>query len=146
MNGRPSVLVADPDVRGRLWVMDALRTHCQLSIPGPGEEPLRAVRRVHPQAILLAVPRGRGAAIHKLCRAIKTDSLHPPLVGIVDQWGRLRNPQQLMDGALVDGYLGGRLLPEDVRSFLTALMANQQPMVTKAPPTGMLRRWMNRKA
>ena len=29
----------------------------------------------------------------------------------------------VMDGALVDGYLGGRLLPEDVRSFLTARVA-----------------------
>lgn len=145
MSARPPVLVADPDVRGRLWIVDILRVAFAVTIPGPGEDPLRAVRRVRPDAVLLAVPRGRSAEAMRMCRVIKTDSDTPPRVGILDQWGRIGRPQRALDQALADGYLGGRVLPAEVERFTRDLLAGQKPVVSNAPPPGIFQRLLGKR-
>lgn len=145
MTARPPVLVADPDVRGRLWIVDVLRADFALSIPGPGEGPLRASRRLRPQCVLLAVPRGRSVEAIRTCRSIKTDSSDPPFVGILDQWGRISRPDRLLTSALADGYLGGKVEPEEVLSFTQSLLDRKQPVVSNAPPPGFLQRLWRRR-
>ena len=137
---KSTILVADPDVRGRLWVVDSLRAGFSVSIPGPGENPLRAVRRLHPTAVLLAVPRGRSSEAVRTCRLIKTDSGTPPLVGLLDQWGRLRRPERTLSGALADGYIGGRIDADELGSFVRQLLARQRPVLINKPPPGILGR------
>ena len=144
MTARPPILVADPDVRGRLWIVDVLRTGFALSIPGPGESPLRAARRVRPAAVLIAVSRGRTAEALRTCRAIKTDTENPPMVGILDQWSRISRPQRIFASALADGYLGGRVLPDEVSAFARALLAGEQPVVSNSPPPGIVRRLLGK--
>jgi hypothetical protein len=137
---RSVVLVADPDVRGRLWVVDSLRGGFAVSIPGPGENPLRAVRRLHPDAVLLAVPRGRSGEAERTCRLIKTDSGSPPLVGLLDQWGRVRRPERALSSALADGYIGGRIEAGELVAFTAGLLAGERPVVVHKPPPGLLGR------
>jgi hypothetical protein len=140
VSSRPTILVADPDVRGRLWIVDVLRVDFAVSIPGPGEDPLRAARRLRPEAVLLAVPRGRSTEALRTCRAIKTDSESPPLVGILDQWGRTGRPERTLSDALADGYLGGRVLPDEVIAFARDVLAARRPVVSNTPPPGFMRR------
>jgi hypothetical protein len=137
---KATVLVADPDVRGRLWVVDSLRGGFAMSIPGPGENPLRAVRRLHPDAVLLAVPRGRSSEAERTCRLLKTDSGTPPLVGLLDQWGRIRRPKRTLSSALADGYIGGRIEVGELVDFVTALLAGKRPVTVHKPPPGLLGR------
>lgn len=144
MSTRPPILVADPDVRGRLWIVDVLRVAFAVTIPGPGEDPLRAVRRVRPAGVLLAVPRGRSAEAMRMCRVLKTDSDTPPRVGILDQWGRIRRPERALEQALADGYLGGRVLPDEVVRFTRALLAGQEPVISNKPPPGIVGRLLGR--
>lgn len=137
---KTALLVADPDVRGRLWVVDSLRAEFAVSIPGPGENPLRAVRRLHPAAILLAVPRGRSKEAVRTCRLIKTDSGTPPLVGLLDQWSRIRHPERTLSHAMADGYIGGRIDDADLLRFAHSLLHGERPVVTNKPPPGLLKR------
>ena len=139
---RQSILVADPDVRGRLWVVDSLREGFSMSIPGPGETPLRAVRRLHPDAVLLAVPRGRSSEAERACRLLKTDSSIPPLVGLLDQWGRIRRPERALSSTRADGYIGGRIEAAELVAFATALLAGKRPVLVHKPPPGLLRRFL----
>ncbi len=125
---RSVVLVADPDVRGRLWVVDSLRGGFAVSIPGPGENPLRAVRRLHPDAVLLAVPRGRSGEAERTCRLIKTDSGSP------------RRPERALSSALADGYIGGRIEAGELVAFTAGLLAGERPVVVHKPPPGLLGR------
>ena len=134
------LLVADPDVRGRLWVVDSLRADFVVSIPGPGENPLRAVRRLHPAAILLAVPRGRSNEAVRTCRLIKTDSGTPPLVGLLDQWSRIRRPERSLSHSLADGYIGGRIDSAELLDFAVSLLRGDRPVVINKPPPGLLKR------
>jgi hypothetical protein len=137
---KKALLVADPDVRGRLWVVDSLRAEFAVSIPGPGENPLRAVRRLNPAAILLAVPRGRSNEAVRTCRLIKTDSGTPPLVGLLDQGSRIRRPERTLSHALADGYIGGRIDAADLLSFVLSLIQGDRPVVINKPPPGLLKR------
>ena len=145
MSARSSILVADPDVRGRLWIVDVLRSDFAISIPGPGEGPLRACRRLRPQCVLLAVPRGRSMEAIRTCRSIKTDSNEPALVGILDQWGRISRPARVLSSAMADGYLGGQVTPDEVLSFTQDLLERKNPVVSKAPPPRFFERFWKRR-
>ena len=125
-------------------MVDSLRGDFAVSIPGPGENPLRAVRRLHPAAVLLAVPRGRSSEAVRTCRLIKTDSGNPPLVGLLDQWGRIRHPERTLSHALADGYLGGRIEDGELLVFARQLLAGERPMMVKKPPPGLLGRLRRR--
>ena len=144
MTARPTLLIADPDVRGRLRIVDILKADYQLDIPGPGEPPLRAARRVRPAVVLLAVPRGRSAEAVRTCRLIKTDSEPAPLIGLLDHWGRIPRPQRALEAAAADGYLGGRATPEDICRFTAALLRGEHPLFTNDPPPGIFRRLLDR--
>lgn len=144
MTPRPSLLIADPDVRGRLRAVDALKSRYTVSIPGPGEAPLHAARRVRPAVMLLAIPRGRGTEAINTCRLIKTDTQVPPLVGLLDPWGRLTRPPRALEAALADGYLGGLVSPEEVRRFVEDLLAYTRPIREQPAAPGLLRRLLGR--
>ena len=140
-----TLLISDPDVRGRLWVVDVLRDRFSVDIPGPGESLLRAVRRLRPAAVLLAVPRGRGGEAVRACRLIKTDTTAPPLVGLLDHWGRLgRAERRTLGASLADGYLGGRVSPEELCRFVQALISGHRPVVSNVPPPGIAGRIVGR--
>ena len=121
-------------------MVDSLRGAFTVSIPGPGENPLRAVRRLHPRVVLLAVPRGRSSEAVRTCRLIKTDSGTPPLVGLLDQWGRIRRPERTLSSALADGYISGRIDAVELLTFARDLSDGQRPTVINTPPPGLIKR------
>ncbi|MEL6349391.1 MAG: hypothetical protein AAFV53_40185 [Myxococcota bacterium] len=142
--GPISLLVADPNVRGRLAVVDALRGACAVHIPGPGESPLRALRRIHPAVVLLAVPRGRANEAVRTCRIMKTDSSKPPRVGLLDPRSRLLFPERSVSAALADGYIGGALHTQSLLDFVQALHNGDRPMIQPPPSRTTLRRLIDR--
>lgn len=144
MKRSPTLLVADPNVRSRLRVVDTLRADFAVSIPGPGETPLRAVRRLSPELVLLAVPRGRAAEAVRTCRVIKTDSNHPPRVGLLDPRNRLVLPDQAVSAALADGYLGGARVREELDTFIHALFKDTRPIMRPHPIPNRLQRLIHR--
>ena len=121
-------------------MVDALRGDFVVSIPGPGENPLRAVRRLRPIVVLLAVPRNRSGEAVRTCRLIKTDSSAPPLVGLLDPRGRIRRPERTLPTALADGYLGGRVQAGELLEFTRALLAGERPVTSLQAPRGLLKR------
>jgi hypothetical protein len=126
---RVRLLLTDPDVRGRLRVLTALREHYDVQTLGPDETTLKATRRLRPELVLLAMPRGRLEETGRWCRAIKTDAGEPPLVGIVDRFGRVEDPEAMIKSCLGDGYLGGVPGPQDLLDFLSALRVGRRPLV-----------------
>ena len=121
-------------------MVDSLRVEFAVSIPGPGENPLRAVRRLHPAAILLAVPRGRSNEAVRTCRLIKTDSGTPPLVGLLDQWSRIRRPERTLSHSLADGYIGGKIDSDDLLGFTISLLRSERRVLINDPPPGLFKR------
>lgn len=92
------------------------------------------------------MPRGRSTEAIRTCRSIKTDSSEPPLVGILDQWGRIGRPGRMLTSAMADGYLGGQVAPDEVLSFTRNLLDNKKPVVANEPPPGLLKRmWRGRR-
>ena len=123
------LLFTDADVRGRLRVLTALREHYDIQTLDPDENTLKGTRRLRPELVLLAMPRGRMEETGRWCRAIKTDAGEPPQVGIVDRYARVDNPEAMVKACLADGYIGGVPEPEDLILFLRALKAGDGPIV-----------------
>jgi len=141
---RPLLLVADPDVRGRLWTVDALRAGYSIETLSPGEAPLRAARRVRPRLMLLGVPRGRANEAIRTCKMVKTDSVGSPLVGLLDPWCRLARPQQSVSRALADGYLGGQVSVGALQEFVQALIRGDKPIQEGQSGSGFVQKLLRR--
>ena len=127
------ILLAQPDARGRLRVMSALRSRYVLLPLGPGEDPVRAMRVHRPSLVLLEVPRARSGNTLRACRAMKTDAGSPPRVALLDPRGRLRHPQAAVESSLADGYLGVEGDDAALRAFVEAVLRGERP-VTAGPP------------
>lgn len=126
----PRVLLVDSDPRGRLRLVSALHERFEVLLPEPDEELVRAVRRLRPEAVVLAMPRGRVGAATRDCRTIKTDGRDPPAVGLTDRWCRLPDPKATLSSCLGDGYLGGTVEAPDIRRWVRNLVDGQVPAVT----------------
>lgn len=140
-----SVLLAVPDPHLRLGLLAALRDRYSLTPLGPGEDPLRAARRLRPSLVLLAVPRSRSAATLHACRAIKTDAGTAPLVALIDVNARLSHPNSAVEAASADGYLGMDLEDADLLAFVQAVLSGERPVcVSPDRPRGLLARLLGR--
>ena len=128
------VLVVEPDARGRLRVLAALQGRHEPVIVDDGEDLLRAIRRVRPRLVLLAMARGRQGQAFRSCRSIKTDGREPPKVGLMDPWLRVGDPISTLGSCLGDGYLGGIPDGPQVLAFVDALLADSAPVVMKVAP------------
>jgi len=142
---KPLLLVADPDVRGRLWTVDALRSGYSIETLSPGEAPLRAARRVRPRVMLLGVPRGRSVEVIRTCKMVKTDSVSAPLVGLLDPWCRLAKPTQLLPRSLADGYLGGPVSADSLQEFVQELLRGEHPIREGSPCSGFFKKLLRRR-
>ena len=143
MNSRPRLLLADVDVRGRLRALSALRSTYEVHTLAHDEDPLRATRRIRPDAILLGMPRAKEGETSRRCRAIKTDTSSPPMVGIVDRWCRLEDPGGVLSSCLGDGYLGGLATPDEIRAFTADLLRGRKPVHIHDAAPRILDRMLN---
>lgn len=142
----PTVLLVDPDPRGRLRLVSALHEHFEVLLPEPEEELVRAVRRLRPAVVVLAMPRGRVGAATRDCRTIKTDGRDPPTVGLTDRWCRLPDPKATLSSCLGDGYLGGQVDALGIRRWVRNLVDGQVPaVVVGEAETTLLSRFFNRR-
>lgn len=142
---RPTLLVWQPEARARLRSVAALREVAEVVVPDDPEAPLvRLVRSRRPDAVLLALGRGRLAPGLQLCRRLKTDSGRVPTVGLTDPWSRLRQPDQALTACEGDGYLGGIASPDALRDFARELLAGRRPVHLHPPAGGLLGRLLGR--
>lgn len=132
------LLVSDPDARARLRAVAALRDSFEVATLGPGEDPVRAVRRLKPPLVLLAAPRARMSEALRTCHAIKTGAGTPPTVGVVDRWRRLGDPPRALRECLGDGYLGGKYAPADLLEFASRLRAGREAVMLFEPELGLV--------
>lgn len=122
------LLLSDPDARVRLRAVAVLRDEFDLVTLEPGEDVIRAVRRLRPALMLLAMPRARMTEALRVCLSLKTDAGTPPLIGLVDRWKRLGDPQRTLETCLGDGYLGGRASGDELLAFARALGDGVRPV------------------
>lgn len=132
------VMVADPDPRGRLRAVSALHGRYDVVTPDPTEELVRAVRRLRPEVVLLAMPRGRSGQAFRSCRTLKTDGRDPPAVGLTDRWCRLGDPKASLSSCLGDGYLGGQVTPQQWLRFVGDMLEGKSPVVVMGEPEASL--------
>jgi hypothetical protein len=141
----PRLLLWEPEPRARLRTVAALRGLADVLLADdPSENPVRLVRRLRPELMLLALGRGRLSPGLQSCRVIKTDQGRPPRVGLTDRWSRLRDPDQALVGCDGDGYLGGVPDAAALRMFVADLMAGRRPVHLHPPEPGLLGRLLTR--
>ena len=145
LGDRVRVMLAQPDARGRLRVVEALRDRYELMPLGPGEDPVRAVRSQRPALVLLEVPRAQSGNTLRACRAIKTDAGTPPRVALLDLRGRLSHPRNAVEGCLADGYLGRELASAELAGFVADVLAGKRPIIEgERRRRGLLGRFLDR--
>lgn len=139
-----TLLLVDPAPRSRLPLVAALREHWVVSVPEPGEEPLRRARKDRPRIVLLVIHRGELQRMQRMARLLKTEAGHPPPVGLLDPGNRVRDPRALLDACGADGFLGGVQPAGAVQSFAVALAEGQQPFEPGLRPQRFLDRLLKR--
>lgn len=141
---KSKVLIADPNPKGRLVALDALRERWEV-VPLPDDEdPVRATRRLRPALLLLAVPAGRSQGALRACRSLKTEA-SPPRVALLDRDGRLADPEETMRSYLADGVLAGSFDAELLKKFVAGVIAGERPVVrAEATAKGLLGRLFGR--
>ena len=124
---RPRLLLAEPRHARRLELIAALREQHQVLLLTPTDDPLRVVRREHPQVVVLGCHPSQPLAAVRTCRALKTEH-DPPLVGVLNGPGVSLDPDEVMRHYLADGYLLGPTTPESVATWVAALAAGERPI------------------
>ncbi len=141
----PTLLVWEPDARIRLRALAALRGVVTLVVAeDPDESPLRLVRRLRPDTLLLALGRGRLAPGLALCQRICTDAGRVPRIGLTDRWSRLRDPAAALATCGAEGYLGGVADDAALVAFVGELNAGRKPVLLHPPEPGLLGRLLGR--
>ena len=144
MSAPSRLLLSDPDARARLRAVAALRDDFDLVTLDPGEDAVRAVRRLRPVLMLLAMPRARMTEALRVCRVLKTDAGTPPTIGLVDRWGRLGDPDRTLESCLGDGYLAGKATNEALVAFARALERGERPIHRFEPELGLVGKLLGR--
>ena len=137
-DARPSLLLVDPAPRSRLPLVAALSDAWVVSVPDPGEQPVRRARRDRPAVVLLVVHRGELQRMQRTARILKTEAGRPPPVGLLEPRRRIRDPQALIDACGADGYLGGTVDPLEVLAFAQAIADGESPIRSLGTPPGPL--------
>jgi hypothetical protein len=137
-----SLLLVDFSAKSRLGWLATLRAEHTIDVVHPGELPVRRVRSLRPDAVLLSICRGRLQETLRWCRIIKTDSAHPPKVGIFDMRARIRDIHQTMELSMIDGVLIGDAPVEDRRRFVDELLSVEGAVLQEHPVPGW-RRWLS---
>jgi DNA-binding response OmpR family regulator len=141
---RPIVLLCDSHPHTRLARVAALRTIYDVHTPDADQEPIRLARRLHPDAVLLAVTRGRLQGVLRTCRSLKTEAAGAPRVGLLDPRSRLSAPETTLESCYGDGYLGGEFEDVALLDFVAAVLAGARPVVVPTQRPGLLHRLLKR--
>jgi hypothetical protein len=139
-----SLLLLDHDPRSRLGWLDALRRDFEVAVIQRGELPVRRVRSLRPEVVIMTVPRGRLQETLRWSRTIKTDSTSPPPVGLVDPAGRIRSQAQALELSMADGLLRGEAPPVARQQFVEALIQGAVGTVLEYPVRGWRGRLLSR--
>lgn len=131
------VLVLDLSPASRLAVLAALGPGHEVHASLPDEEPLRQVRRVAPDVVLVGLAPDRGAA-QRLVRAIQTDAGPRRRIAVVEATPHAMGPDAVLAWG-VDGWLGD---PSRAAALIDAVVTGPWPVRVGAfsPPAGLLRR------
>ena len=135
------LLLVDSKAKSRLGWLDALRDSHVIDVVQPGELPVRRVRSVRPDAVLLSTASGSLEETLRWCRIIKTDSAHPPVVGVIDPRGRIRDRDRAMKSSMIDGLFRGLGPMDERRRFVDELLSGEGGLVIEHPVIGW-RRWI----
>lgn len=141
---RPRLLLLEHEVARRLEAVAALAAAWDVVPVAEGEDPLRVARTRRPDVAILSVHPRRPDVVFRLCRTLRTDVRPVPRVAIVDRTGAPRDPTQVLDLWLADGYLAG---PTDVArfvEFVDAVARGDRPVVAPDAPHGALTRLLRR--
>lgn len=118
------VLVVDPDPRSRLAVLAALGRAHDVHALEPGADPLREVRRLAPDLVILGASPGP-EAVQRLARAIRTDGGPARRVALVELPPHAVGPDVSCASWGLDGWLGQ---PEDAAAWVRALEVGPWPV------------------
>jgi len=139
------LLIVDSDARSRLSWLDALRERFEIEVVRKGEIPIRRVRSVRPQVVILSLSRGRVQEILRWSRTIKTDSTTPPVVVIFDPSGRIRDPGQALETYMADGLLRGAASLDARRDFIQSILEGEAGQFVEFPVENWTRRLLGRR-
>lgn len=139
----PRLLLAEPRNARRLELIAALRTDHQVILLTPTEDPLRVVRREHPEVVVLGCHPSQPLAAVRTCRALKTEH-DPPLVGVLNGPGVTLDPDEVLSHYLADGYLRGPTTADGVATWVAALSAGERPITLSGAGTPLWKRLLIR--
>jgi hypothetical protein len=114
-----TVMVHAAAAHVRLQLVDSLRDLAQVVPAGP--DPLRTLRAVRPDVVLVAVRRRDRRQGLALARSMKTDGRQPPLLGLIDPGGVLSDPLSACQRAQADGCLVGSVDSAGLSALLRGL-------------------------
>lgn len=118
------ILVHEPALGARLRLVSALAREHTVEVVAPGVEPIRAVRRVMPEVLLVGLHADSEAAL-RLLRAVRTDGGASPLLGVVEDPPHRVGPDLAIDRWGADGWLGDS---GDVERFVAELACGPRPV------------------
>lgn len=134
-----TVLIYAQAAHTRLAIVDGLRDLVEV-IPG-GTDPLRTLRAMRPEVVLVAVRRRDRRQTLALARSLKTDGRSPPLLGLIDPGGVLGDPRAACERTEADGCLQGPVTLAGLAALLEGLRSAELALLGEAPSgRGWLRR------
>ncbi len=138
----PRIVLFDPVLGSRLLAIAALSPAHDVHAVSDAADVLKAIRRLAPDVVLLALPPGD---IGRLCRAIRTDtpsrSSAVPRLGFVVPVGSAVGPSLAIDTWGADGWLGN---PADLPAFVSGLLAGPLPVRMGVHAPGLAARIVHR--
>lgn len=138
------ILLVEGDPTARLARLAALGGAPALLVPEPGEDAVRALRRLRPGLVLVGLGDGPTALALRPVRSLVNEP-GGPIVAILDALDAVDDPAALLRGTGARGYLGAP--PADaaaLRAFLEALERGESPVHRHGGARGLrgwLRRW-----
>jgi hypothetical protein len=128
----------------RLALVAALRGRFAAETPPPGADLLRHARSSRPDLCALFVHPWRPARCLRQCRWLKTDRHPIERVAVINLDGPPRDPADVLEGHLADGYWQGGARPEDLAEFLGRVWAGERPVEVRPSAMGLLARLLRR--
>jgi len=127
----------------RLRIVDALRAEYQVDAIEMLDGFVRTVRAIRPEIVLIGVGR-RVQQSTRAAHQIKTDGTQPPLVGMMDWDGRLRDPVSKARDAMADGVFLGAPSSEELQRFVVALGEQEDVVIMGERPSSPWKRFLGR--
>ena len=118
---RPRLLLLEPDAAFRLGAISALREAFEVSVPEPGEDPLRFARATRPEVALLASGDRQRVEALRIARVLKTDVRAVPGLGLYARRGERGPSGPAFHDVAADGYFPELDDPAALVAFAIAL-------------------------